>query len=260
MPETDSSPPESGDAQTREGRYPGRSPAFATTHWSAIASAGNEDSPKWREALAELCQTYWYPLYAYVRRQGHDEHEAKDLTQEFFSRLLAKNYFRALDRKRGKFRSWLLSAMEHFLAKEWRDARRLKRGGGQPLISLDDDTAENRYRLEPAESMTAERIYERRWAMTLLDRTLASLREEFVSNGKTALFENLQGALTGAADAPAYAELAGRLDMTEGAIKVAVHRLRQRYAQLLRAEISRTVADPAEVDGELRHLLTVLSA
>lgn len=259
MSDPDSSAPQSEPAAQRDPHSLARSPAFATTHWSAVVSAGDEDSPKWREALAELCQTYWYPLYAYVRRQGHGEHEAKDLTQEFFSRLLAKNYFRALDRKRGKFRSWLLCAMEHFLAKEWRDANRLKRGGGQTLISLDDDTAEDRYRLEPAESMTAEKIYERRWAMTMLDRTLKALQQEFASNGKGALFENLQAALTGASDAPAYAELATRLDMTEGAIKVAVHRLRQRYAQLLRAEIGRTVVDPTEVDGELRHLLSVLS-
>jgi RNA polymerase sigma-70 factor (ECF subfamily) len=231
---------------------------FATTHWSVIVCAGETESPLAAEALSRLCGVYWYPLYAYVRRQGHDPHEAQDLTQEFFARLLAKNFLRSLDRQKGKFRSFLLAAMEHFLAKEWRDSRRLKRGGGQTMISLDDQDAESRYLIEPVETMTAEKIYERRWAFTLLEQAIHRLREEFEAAGKRPLFDGLSGFLSGERTGSSYAEAGLKLDMTEGAVKVAVHRLRQRYGELVRMEIANTVSAPDEVDDELRHLMTAL--
>lgn len=233
---------------------------FATTHWSVVVAAGEEESPESRAALAELCRTYWYPLYAYVRRQGHDEHQAKDLTQEFFARLLAKNYFRSLDRQRGKFRAWLLASLEHFLAKEWRDANRLKRGGGTTLISLDDDTAEARYQREPVETADAASLYERRWALALLEHALARLRDEFAHAGKQRLFEHLQVFLSGEKSGRTYAQAAEELGMTEGAMKVAVHRVRQRYGELLRLEIAHTLSRAEDVDEELRHLMKVLAA
>jgi RNA polymerase sigma-70 factor (ECF subfamily) len=231
---------------------------FATTHWSMVLSAGEADSPEADQALARLCKSYWYPLYAYVRRQGYKPEEAQDLTQEFFARLLAKNYLKSLDRQKGKFRSFLLAAMEHFLAKEWRDARRLKRGGGRPILSLDEQDVEARYLIEPAEEMTAERIFERRWAFTVLEQAIQRLREEFAAAGKGALFESLQGFLSG--EKTAYAQLESRLDMSEGAIKVAVHRMRQRYGDLLRQEIANTVSAPEDVDEEVRYLISVISA
>lgn len=232
---------------------------FATTHWSAVQAAGDSDSPEARAALSELCTTYWYPLYAYVRRQGYDEHQAKDLTQEFFARLLARNYFKSLSRERGRFRSWLLASMEHFLAKEWRDANRLKRGGGVTMVSLDDEQAEDRYRREPVENMTAAILYEKRWALTLLERTFRKIRDEFAAGGKTALFERLQGFLSGEKGLEPYAKVAADLDMTEGAVRVAVHRLRQRYGEALREEIAHTVGRPEDVDSELNHLLAALT-
>ncbi|MBU6401703.1 MAG: sigma-70 family RNA polymerase sigma factor, partial [Verrucomicrobia bacterium] len=160
---------------------------FPTTHWSVVQDAGVAESPEAERALARLCAVYWYPLYAYVRRQGYAPPEAQDLTQEFFARLLARNYLRTLDRQKGKFRSFLLAAIEHFLAKEWRDAHRLKRGGRQGVLSLDDPRAEMRYQFEPIETLTAERIYERRWALTLLEQALQRLRTEFAVAGKRSL-------------------------------------------------------------------------
>ncbi len=233
--------------------------AFATTHWSVVLDAGETGSPRANEAIARLCKVYWYPLYAYVRRQGYKPEQAQDLTQEFFARLLARNYFRALDRQKGKFRSFLLAAMEHFLAKEWRDANRLKRGGGQTLISLDQEDPETRYKIEPVETLTAERIYERRWALTLIEQAMQRLRDEFVTVGKLPLFNALQGSLSGERGETTHAEIGAQLDMTEGAVKVAVHRLRKRYGEILREEIANTVSRPEEVDEELRYLLAVVS-
>src|SRR2546430_570474 len=211
--------------------------AFTTTHWSVVLSAAEAASPGADEALAQLCEIYWYPLYVYVRRQGHNADDAQDLTQEFFSRLLAGNFLRSLDPKKGKFRSFLLAAMEHFLAKQWRDSHRLKRGGGHTILSLDDSSAEGRYRIEPAQEATAERMFERRWAFTVIEQALHRLREEFVNIGKVPLFEALQTSLSGDKPDATYAQLGARLDMTQGAVKVAVHRLRARYGELVRAEI-----------------------
>jgi RNA polymerase sigma factor (sigma-70 family) len=232
---------------------------FLTTHWSVVLAAGGSPDTRAGEALAALCQTYWYPLYAYVRRQGHNPPEAQDLTQEFFARLLAKNYLADVRREKGKFRAYLLAAMNHFLANDWDRKRRQKRGGGQVPVSLNIQAAESRYRLEPADTLTAERIFERRWALTLLETVLRRLKQSYEAVGKEALFARLEFCLTGErADLP-YAELAARLKMTEGAVKVAIHRLRRRYRELLRAEIAQTVATPEEVDEEIRHLRRLIA-
>jgi RNA polymerase sigma-70 factor (ECF subfamily) len=224
-----------------------------------VLNAADAESPRAAEAMSRLCRVYWYPLYAYVRRKGHKPEEAQDLTQEFFARLLAKNYLRSLDRQKGKFRSFLLAAMEHFLAKEWRDAHRLKRGGGRVIVSLDESDAEDRYQVDAVESMTAERIYERRWTLALLEQALKRLREEFAGAGRLALFEALEVYLTGDRAPCTYAELGLKLDMTEGALKVAVHRMRARYGELVRAEIANTVSREEDIEDELRHLFASLS-
>jgi DNA-directed RNA polymerase specialized sigma24 family protein len=233
---------------------------FATTHWSVVLAAGAGGSPQAHAALAKLCQAYWYPLYAYVRRQGYSAPDAQDLTQEFFARLLQSHLLAAADPKRGRFRSFLLASVKHFLMHEWEKARALKRGGGRPPISFDAGSGEARYGVEPVENTTAEHIFERRWALTLLGGVLERLRDEFAAGGKTALFETLKPALTGEPRTLSHAETAHSLGMTEGAVKVAVHRLRQRYGELLREEIGQTVASPGEVEEELRYLLSVLSA
>ena len=234
--------------------------AFVTTHWSVVLSAGrSSDTTHAHDALARLCQTYWYPLYAYVRRRGHSPHDAEDLTQEFFARLLPSNFFASADRERGRFRSFLLTAMNHFLADEWDRIRAQKRGGGARLIPLEVETAETRYRLEPADNLTPEKVYEQRWARTLLANVIEQLRQEYAADGKEPLFTGLKSCLVKARAAVPYAELAGQLNMSEGSLRVAVHRLRQRYRELLRAEIANTVANPGEVDEELRHLFQVLA-
>jgi len=231
---------------------------FATTHWSVVVAAGQNNSPQAHQALEVLCRAYWYPLYAYVRRKGYDAHLAQDLTQEFFARLLVRNYLSVADRNRGKFRSFLLGCLEHFLAREWTRAHAQKRGGGQLLFSLDEMDAENRYLREPAHELTAEKIFDRRWATTLLGQAMARLREECLASQKRDLFEKAQNYLSGEKGEASYADLAASLDMSEGAIKVAVHRLRQRYGELVRAEIAQTVATPEEIDEELHHLYAVL--
>lgn len=238
---------------------PTRAPYFATTHWSVIASARQSGSPQALAALEQLCQTYWYPLYAFVRREGHSPHDAQDLTQEFFARLLEKNYLDDVDRGKGKFRSFLLAALKHFLANEWDRRNAQKRGGSKIHLSIDAQSAETRYRLEPADPQNAEKFFERRWALTLLDQVLEHLRSEAVTAGKADDFDQLKISLTVDKQSVPYSELAGRLRLTEGAVKVAVHRLRQRYRELLRAEIARTVSRPEDVDEEIRHLFAVLA-
>ncbi len=230
---------------------------FATTHWSLVVAAQGA-SPAAREALAELCRLYWYPLYAYVRRRGHSDDEAQDLTQEFFARLLERNDLARLDPARGRFRAFLLAACRHFLANQRDHAHALKRGGGLRPLSLDLADSERRYASEPSHEQTPERLFERRWALTLLDCVLQRLRQHYETAGQLLLFERLKGSLTGAAT-DTYAESAAVLGMTEGAVKVAAHRLRQRYRDLLREEIARTVADPGEVDDEIRELFGALA-
>jgi len=234
-------------------------PAFVTTHWSVVVTAGHSDTTRARDALARLCQTYWFPLYAYVRRRGHSPEDAQDLTQEFFARLLERNWVADADQEKGRFRSFLLSAMNHFLADEWDKARAQKRGRGVPAVPLQFDTAETRYGVEPADNVTPERSFERRWALALLEEVLKRLQTEYEQGGKTDLFAALNPCLVGERTTQPYVELAKQLGMSEGAVKSAVHRLRQRYRQLLRDEIAHTVAGLDEVDEELRHLFAVLA-
>jgi RNA polymerase sigma factor (sigma-70 family) len=232
--------------------------SFATTHWSLVLAAGHGSRPDAATALATLCEAYWHPLYYYVRRRGYRAEEAQDLTQAFFAKLLEKGYLKVADPDRGRFRSFLLVSLNHFLANEWDRARAKKRGG--KVLSLDIEGAESRYSLEPADDLTAEKLFERRWAMTLLDLVLARLREEFAREGRERVFERLKDFLGGAAaDAP-YRQAAADLGMTEAAVKMAVHRLRRQYRRLLRAQIAQTVASPEQVDDEIRHLFAALES
>jgi RNA polymerase sigma-70 factor (ECF subfamily) len=224
-----------------------------------VVSAGRSDTVRAQTALASLCETYWYPLYAYVRRRGHSPADAQDLTQEFFARLLARNWVGAADPQKGRFRTFLVTAMSHFLADEWDRAKAKKRGGGQRVLPLEIQAAETRFQLEVPDPLTPEKLYERRWAETLLQTVFEALRREYEAEGKAALFAELKGCLVQARAAIPYAELAGRLKVSEGALRVAVHRLRQRYRERLREEIAHTVADPGEVEEELRYLFRVLA-
>lgn len=231
---------------------------FATTQWSAVLAAGEDSSPTSRRALEQLCATYWYPFYAYVRRQGHSFADAQDLTQEFFARLLDRKYLRLADRNRGRFRTFLLTSLKHFLINEWSKVNREKRGGGQKILSLDEEMAESRFAAEPAVDRPPDALYDWGWAAILLERTLAALRAEFKESGKQDVFERLKVFVWGEKNAMPYAAMAEQLGMTEGAVKVAVHRLRQRYGELLRAEVAQTVTTPVEVDEELRYLVSVI--
>lgn len=231
---------------------------FATTHWSMVVAAGDAKSPESMAALEKLCCAYWYPLYAYVRRKGYRAEDAQDLTQEFFARLLSRNYLSVADRNKGKFRSFLLGSLEHFLAREWTKSHAQKRGSGRTLLSLDGTDAENRYLLEPVDTLTADKIFARRWATTLLDQAMSRLRDECVGHGKKALFREAEGLLSGEKGEAPYVEIATKLNMSEGAVKVAIHRLRQRYGDLVRAEIAQTVANQQEADEELSYLFAVL--
>jgi len=231
---------------------------FRPTHWSVVLEAGQRDSPRAAEALEKLCRTYWFPLYAYVRRKGYEVEEAEDLTQEFFLRILEKEFLSRADRAKGKFRSFLLGALEHFLAKEWRRSHRQKRGGGREFISLDAQPGESRYRLEPFHELTPEKVYNQSWALTLLEQAVTALEAEWVGAGKGQLFEELKCRLHGESGEAPYAEVARRLGMGDGALRMAVLRMRKRYAELLRSEIAQTVADPAEIDGEIRFLFAAL--
>ena len=230
---------------------------FEVTRWSVVLAARG-DEPAARGALEYLCTNYWYPVYAFVRRQRYDAHDAQDLTQAFFARLLEKGWLDDVAPERGKFRSFLLAAMKHFLSNERDRAHAQKRGGGRSLISLDADSAEFRYATEPVDSMTPEKIFDRRWALMLLEQVLARLRAEMAKAGKTALFDELKPTLTGQ-PAP-HAQIADKLAMTEGAVKVAAHRLRQRYRELIREEVAQTVGDEKDVEEELRDLMSALSA
>jgi RNA polymerase sigma-70 factor (ECF subfamily) len=237
----------------------GEAAGFAATRWTLVlAAAGEKSGAHRRRALEELAQVYWFPLYAYIRRQGHQAPQAEDLTQDFFTRLLEKKSLAAADPEKGKFRSFLLASLKNFLTNEWDKSVALKRGGGRPLVALDALDAEARYALEPADDLTPDRLFERRWALAVLDQVLARLRQEYVDRDSVALFEALKGCLAGATDGPSHGDVARRLGMTEGAVKVAAHRLRRRYRQLLRDEIAQTVASPELVDEEIRYLLGCL--
>ena len=230
---------------------------FATTHWSVVLAAKGPASPDAAEALEQLCRAYWYPLYAYVRRRGYSVEEAQDLTQEYFARLIEKQWVAAANPGKGRFRTFLLTALNHFLANEWRNARAAKRGGGRAVISL-DDTTESRYALEPASNLTPEKLYERRWALSLFERAMGRLREHYVAAGKERHYKCLEQFLSGEASDGDYARAGTELQMAPGAVASAVHRLRQQYRELVREEIAHTVTSPDEVEDEMRSLLAAL--
>jgi RNA polymerase sigma-70 factor (ECF subfamily) len=238
---------------------PSKAPWFTTTHWSVVLMAGQSATPQAQAALEKLCRTYWYPLYAFVRRQGHSPHDAQDLTQEFFARLLEKDYLNGLDPSKGKFRTFLLVAMKHFLANEWRRGQAQKRGAGAKHLSLDETSAEGQYLQIAAPELPPERVFEQQWGFTLLAQVIARLREEFISDGKGPVFEELKIFLTGEKHTGVYAPLAARLKTTEAALKMTVSRMRQRYGELAREEIANTVPRPEDVEEELRALLAAVS-
>jgi RNA polymerase sigma factor (sigma-70 family) len=230
---------------------------FPTTRWTLVVAAGDPHHKEARSALVSLCENYWYPLYAYLRRRGHSADQAQDLTQEFFIRVLEGRYLDRADPEKGRFRSFIMTSLKFFVADEEDRHRARKRGGGM-VVSLELSSGEERYQREPAHDETPERIFERRWALSLLDRVVEKLREEFVQHGRPEHFERLKVFLLGQSDAP-YAALAKEMNTSEGALKVAIHRLRKRYRELFRQEIADTVADPAEVESELRYLAAVLT-
>jgi len=231
---------------------------FATTHWSLVVAAkpGEASQTHARKALEELCRAYWYPLYAFVRNRGYSSNDAQDLTQSFFARIIETDGFASADPERGRFRSYLLGAMKHFLANEWHRAQAQKRGGGVTFLELDSLEPEARYALEPAQSADPDARFHREWAQESIARALEELRAESEASGKGELFDALKGSLIG--KEPARSETAARLGMTVGAVKVAVHRLRQRFRKLLQAEIAETVSDSSDIDDEMRYLLAAL--
>jgi DNA-directed RNA polymerase specialized sigma24 family protein len=243
------------DAHSAHHGAPPRSPVFATTLWAVVLTAGDPNHPGAVAALDRLCRTYWYPVYAYVRRKGRSATEAEDLTQEFFSRLLGRGFPAGVQREGGKFRSYLLRALDHFLINEWRRDSSAKRGGGTTTFSLDGVDADARYRLEPTDLATPESLYDHRWAMTLLDAVRERLRSEYSQQGKDALFAALEPSLTGGAEMLPHTELMTRLALKESALKMAVHRLRRRFGDMLRKEIAQTVTRPDEIEDEIRELI-----
>ena len=231
---------------------------FATTHWSMVLAAQQTSSTHVNQALEQLCRIYWFPLYSYIRRRGHDAYDAQDLAQEFFARLLSRNDLGQVDRAKGKFRSFLIASLNHFLANEWDRVKAEKRGGGRKLVSLDDASAEERYLIESVTDVSPEALFEQRWALTLLDQALGRLRREFLANGKSDQFEVLKPFLEGETRNAEYVSASAKLDMTPNAVAVLVHRLRQKYRKLVRAEIAQTVSSPADIDEEMRHLFKVI--
>lgn len=245
--------------QNNAGVLQKRNATFATTHWSVVLRAGNLESPQAAEALQDLCRAYWYPLYAFVRAHGYGPDEAEDLTQGFFERLLEKNLIHQANRDRGRFRSFLLTLLKHYVANEWKRVHREKRAGRLGVISFDQMDAEERYRWEPVETATPESIYERRWTLTLMNHVLSRLRREYRACEKEALFDRLKSTLLGENGARTYSALGAECNMTEGAVTMAVHRLRLRYRELLLEEICHTVAEPSEVEDEIHHMIATLT-
>ena len=231
---------------------------FATTQWSLVAAAADTENPEHHKALADLCQMYWYPVYTFVRQRGHDPDTAMDLVQSFFSRILEKKSIKAAHRDRGKFRSFLLTAFKFHLSDEAKHDRAQKRGGGVHPVSLDRNTAENRYRIEPVDAHTPETLFERRWAMTLLAHAMERLRGELYDTADAKRSLRLAEYLTDETPQADYRRIAEEFGMTEASVRVAVHRLRRRFGKLLREEVGRTVADPNRIDSEIRHLFDVL--
>jgi len=230
---------------------------FVTTHWSVVLAARDSSAPAAMKAWEELCRSYWYPLYAYLRRDGQSPPDAEDLTQEFLARLIANADLQSVEPRRGKFRSFLLGTLKHFLSDERKKVRAQKRGGGQTVLSFDAEAAEARYELEPVDTLTPEAIFERQWALTVLGGVMERLRARHEQRGKAQLFAALEPCLGGSGSAVSYAALSANLGMSEGNVKVAVHRLRKEFGDLLRTEIAGTVDSEAEVDEEIRHLVRV---
>ena len=247
------------DPDVSTGALPFGAPQFATTHWSVVIAAGGQDLPQRSEALEKLCRSYWYPLYAYIRGRGFGAEDAQDLTQEFFARLLKKNYPAQADRDKGKFRSFLLLTLNHFLADEYDRASARKRGGGQVFISLDQELAEGRYQREPADDLSPEKLFERRWARNILENALKRLRQEYGADNQLESSSVLKAFEPGEQTTLSYGVAAARLGISESALKSKIHRLRQRHRELVREEIAQTVCTSAEVEEELRHLLAVIS-
>lgn len=227
---------------------------FATTHWTVVLAAGRRHTPQADRALEELCRTYWFPLYAYVRRRGHAKADAEDLTQAFFTKLLAKNFLAGVGSEKGKFRAFLLAALKHFLANEWDKAQAQKRGGGAAHLSLDWQTADTKFQVAAANEPSPDKAFDREWALALLAKVIERLQQECEADGKIKLFEQLKTFLTAGKADSAQAEVAKILDMEEGAVRVAIHRLRKRYRVLLRDEIAQTLADESQVDAEMQAL------
>ena len=232
---------------------------FTTTHWSMVLAAGESPSPGSSAALERLCRIYWQPLYFYARRLGRGPEEAQDLAQSFFACLLEKRYLEAADPERGRFRSFLLSSFKHFVSKEWRREHTIKRGGRAVIISCELERAEETYRLELPDTLTPRDVYEKRWVLSLLEHVFAQLRQEYEAPGKLRLFEQIKGQLTGDSPARTHREVAAELGMTEGAVKVAVHRLRKRFKDVLMAEVADTVASPVQVEEEIGYMLQLMS-
>lgn len=245
----------SGDSQFSKG-----SPIFATTHWSVVLRAGDSHAPESAQALERLCRAYWYPLYAFVRRRGFDPSAAQDAIQGFFARLLEKKGISAADPARGRFRSFLLSSLTNHLKNEWDHANRQKRGGGQEIFSIDALPAEERYRLEPVDDLTPERLFDQRWAQEVVDRATEKLQQEFDSAGQGERYAKLQKFLLGDPQGASHSETAKELGMSVSAVRTAIHRLRRRFGELLRGEIADTVTSPDEVEQEIRHLLSALGS
>jgi RNA polymerase sigma-70 factor (ECF subfamily) len=227
---------------------------FATTHWTVVLAAGRRHTPQSDHALEELCRSYWFPLYAYVRRRGHEKEEAEDLVQGFFARFLAKNYLEGLSAEQGRFRAFLLASLKHFLANEWDKSQRQKRGGGATHLSLDWQTADSKFQVAATNEPSPDQAFDREWALALLGKVIERLQAECMADGKVKLFEQLKVFLAAGKGETAQSEVAKALGMEEGAVRVAVHRLRKRYRQLLRDEIANTLSDPAMVDEEMRAL------
>lgn len=232
---------------------------FATTHWSSVLAAGHPEAPEARAALERLCRTYWFPIYAFIRRHGHNLADAQDLTQEFFLQLLKRGDLASADPKRGRFRWFLLTAVKHFLANEWRKVQTQKRGGGQTFVPFDGASAEQRYQLEDVRELPPDRLYERSWALTMLYHARDQLRAEYGFNGKADKFELLEQFLPGEESEATYAEAGRRLGLTESAVKSEVFRLKRRYRNLLRQAVAQTVAQSEDVDDEIRYLAALLA-
>lgn len=233
---------------------------FVTTHWSVVLSAQDPHSPRSREALESLCRTYWYPLYSYARRAGQSPPDAEDLTQGFFARLLEKDYLKTAARKKGRFRTFLLVALKRYLANEWDRQHAQKRGGFALVVPIDQDLAESRFASELAHNLSPDLLFDRQWAMALIERTMTQLQHEYIVSDRSQLFEYLRNCIAREESALPYAEIAGLLELTEAAVKMAIQRLRNRYREILKHEIAQTVSAPEEIEEEIRHLFSAFAS